>query len=206
MEAQNETPVRSSGSPVISAPPVPTQNTAALPARSTLPSGTPPGSRPNIYHSHHLYPPLSAPAPSARCAPKRPRTLGRVAGTVPESEEEIARWVEERKRRYPTGDRRAEAAQDAAAAATTNEPTADSQRQKGPAAGKRRICSYYRRGSCRNGTRCRFEHEAAGRPTDAPRRTKSLLEGLDGDAGGERRTQLLSVFRLLADRKFILGL
>ena len=127
-----------------------------------------------------LYPPLNAPLPppvptqtkeAPKHQPKR-RHLPRLPKV--ETEEEIAKWIEERRKKYP----RPHTPQVAPEDDTTRQP-----------------CKYFKGGKCRNGSECKFLHTVPVKPP-------SLLQSLDRP--GDHLHQILKIMRFLRTRNFVI--
>ena len=106
-----------------------------------------------------------------------------------ETEEEVQKWIEERRKRFPTAARQLERAADTVEAGIAASPRVPHM--------KRKSCLYFMRGSCRNGEACSYNHQMR---VGKLRPKKSLLERLDAF---EPQEKLLEVFRFLVEREFL---
>lgn len=109
-----------------------------------------------------------------------------------ETPEQIAAYIEERKRRYPTGDKPKEPV----ASEEENTETKDSKEQKRP---KKRPCRFFIRGHCRHGEDCSYAHVKGEARMD-----NSMLAQLDRPSNVGAAT-ILKIFRLLSKCNFRLN-
>lgn len=135
--------------------------------------------------------------------------------------EEVQRWIEERRRRYPGGAPREEGECESvggAVAATDGLVNKSNCPQAAPAGNKEsdehpsgqnraRPCKYFLRGRCRHGEQCKYLHvknETTSHPkgTTKPAR-QSLLSRLDEEA--ERLEGVLAVLRFLQGIEYQIG-
>lgn len=128
-----------------------------------------------------------------------------------DTEENVIKWIEERKKRYPTLARIV----DKAKQETENKER--EQKQRGPnedAEGdiasernkdearprSRRSCKYFQAGRCRNGKRCNFLHERGDKATNKMDGLSALL--LEAERNAERDSRLLEILAFLKARSF----
>ncbi|KAH3670519.1 hypothetical protein OGAPHI_001034 [Ogataea philodendri] len=96
-----------------------------------------------------------------------------IAGTniVLETEEDIQKWIEERRKNWPTT-KRVEEKQASSAQQSVKVPAPQ---------GNRRVCKFWQRSrNCRNGAKCKFLHETGpARPQQLPNHAVKQIEGLN---------------------------
>ena len=124
------------------------------------------------------------------------------------------RWIEERRKRYPTLARIVEKAkqEEAEGRATTTTTTASvaGEAEEGVPSSRdmggetrpksRRVCKYHRRGQCRNGVRCKFLHDQGNKRDDRTEGLAALLQ--DAQQAGRREATLLEILAFLKARNF----
>lgn len=125
------------------------------------------------------------------------------------TEEEIKRWVEERKKRYPTlgkalerPDRPDEAIQDVEGSKEAVGKGIDDDKQSIDRPDGKSVeqkCRFFKRGRCKYGHRCKLSHD----PNMKKTKSKSLLMALDEDDESERMVRLLAHFRFLERRNLL---
>lgn len=128
-----------------------------------------------------------------------------------DTEENVIKWIEERKKRYPTlariVDKAKQDAEDKEAEQKQRGPNEDaegaiaSERNKEEARPRgRRPCKYFQAGRCRNGKRCTFLHERGDKAANKMDGLSALL--LEAERNAKRDSRLLEILAFLKARGF----
>ena len=128
--------------------------------------------------------------------------------------EEVQRWIEERRRRYPGGAPREEGECESVGGAVDKlncsqaDPAGKESDDHPSGQNRARPCKYFLRGRCRHGEQCKYLHVKNETIISHPKGTtkptgQSLLSRLDEE--GERLEGVLAVLRFLQGIEYQIG-